>query len=362
MRVVVVVEAIPPYCGGGEQVAWIQAVEMAKNHDVTVLTFGDRKGNFTREGVAVCMLPAARQRLLHYSTVGRSSLNRIISALNPDVVHHHMPNVLSACIRKGDWLTVSTIHDGTPENELLKLGVATRAQFIKFKALRWLNVRKADVVTCVSRFSRDLMRGLYPGHRDKFVFIPNPIYERFFAPVPPPDGDYVLNVGRQIDLKMGVLLEAARMMPDVDFRFVGTGPMVDAVDLPNVRFCGFSEHVETYIDRAAVCVFPSKSENFPLVGLEAMARGKAVIAAQRGFGEYVIHGENGYLLDATDGESVVRALREVLGDADLRHRLAAAGRLTAERYRPGAVVSMYLRLYEEALRGGVRHALQVCGE
>lgn len=362
MRVVVVVESIPPYCGGGEQVAWIQAVEMAKTHDVTVLTFGDREDGFTREGVAVHVLPAAHRRLLYYSTAGRSVLNSIVLALNPDVVHHHMPNVLSTCISKGDWLTVSTIHDGTPENELVKLGVATRAQFIKFKALRWLNVRKADVVTCVSRFSRDLMRGLYPGRRDKFVFIPNPIYERFFAPASPPDGDYVLNVGRQIDLKMGVLLDVARMMPAVDFWFVGTGPMVDTVDLPNVRFCGFSEHVETYIDGAAVCVFPSKSENFPLVGLEAMARGKAVIAAQRGFGEYLIHGENGYLLDATDGETVMRALREVLGNAELRHRLAVGGRLTAERYRPSAIVSMYMRLYEEALRGGVRHALQVCGE
>lgn len=362
MRVVVVVEALPPYCGGGEQVAWIQAVEMAKTHDVTVLTSGNREGSFTREGVAVRMLPAVQRRLLHYSTAGRSDLNRIVSALNPDVVHHHMPNVLSACIRKGDWLTVSTVHDGTPENELVKLGVATRAQFIKFKAIRWLNVRKADIVTCVSRFSRDVMRGLYPGHRDKFVFVPNPIYERFFAPVSSPDGDYVLNVGRQIDLKMGVLLDVARMIPSVDFWFVGTGPMVDSVNPPNVRFCGFSERVETYIDGAAVCVFPSRSENFPLVGLEAMARGKAVIATRRGFSEYLVHGENGYLLDAADGEAVMRALREVLGDADLRHRLAAAGRLTAEQYRPSTIVSMYLHLYEEALRGGVRHALQVCGE
>jgi len=362
VRIVVVVEAIPPYCGGGEQVAWIQAVEMAKTHDVTVLTFGDREDSFLRDGVAVYQLPAAERRLLHFSTAGRSSLNRVVTDLDPDVVHHHMPNVLSACISKGEWLTVSTIHDGTPENELLKLGVATRAQYIKFKALRWLNVRKADVVTCVSRFSRDLMRRLYPRHRDKFVFIPNPIYERFFAPVPPPDGDYVLNVGRQIDLKMGVLLDVARMMPSEDFWFVGVGPMVDTVELPNVRFCGFSERVERYIDRAAVCVFPSRSENFPLVGLEAMARGKAVIAAERGFSEYLIHGENGYLLDGTDSESVQRALRVVLDDSELRHRLAAGGRLTAESYRPSAVVSMYLRLYQEALRGGVRHALQVCGE
>ena len=206
------------------------------------------------------------------------------------------------------------------------------------------------------------MRSLYPKHSNKFVFIPNPIYERFFSPVAAPDGDYVLNFGRQIEMKMGVLLEVARQMPSRKFCFVGAGPMFESVKLPNVRFCGFCEHVEEYIDSAAVCVFPSKSENFPLVGLEAMARGKVVIAARRGFGEYIVHGENGYLLDSVDSATVMRAVREVLDDTGLRHRLAAAGRLTAERYRPGTIVSMYLHLYEQALHGGVQHALQVCGE
>jgi glycosyltransferase involved in cell wall biosynthesis len=362
MRVVVVVEAIPPYCGGGEQVAWIHAVEMAKIHEVSVLTFGDHKDSFVRDDVTVYTLPTVGRRLLYYGTIGRRVLNNILRSLRPDVVHHHMPNVLSACIGRGDWLTISTIHDGTPENELVQLGVTSRAQFIKFKAIRWLNVRKADVVTCVSRFSRDLMCSLYPKHRNKFVFIPNPIYERLFTPVASPDGDYVLNFGRQIDLKMGVLLEVARQMPSTVFYFVGTGPMVESVKLPNVHFYGFSEHVEEYIDDSAVCVFPSKSENFPLVGLEAMARGKAVIAARRGFGEYIVHGKNGYLLDSMDSATVMRAVQEVIDDASLRHRLAAAGRRTAERYRSGVIVSKYLRLYEEALRAGARHAVQACGE
>lgn len=383
MRLVVVVEAIPPYCGGGEQVAWIQAVEMAKNHDVTVITFGDSEASFSREGVTVKTLPVTRRQLIYYCTSGRAVLNDIVSAIKPDVVHHHMPNVLSACIKKGSWLTISTIHDSyqlsfpsyqmdeesqveaTSLNSGITkkgLGVATRAQYAKFKAIRWFNVRKSDIVTCVSRHSRGTMRMLYPKHKNKFVFIPNPIYDRFFEPISSHDGDYVLNVGRQVEFKMGVLLDVARAMQSVRFMFVGTGPMVGKSDQRNVHFCGFSERVDQYIDGAAVCVFPSKSENFPLVGLEAMARGKAVIAARPGFEEYITHGIDGYLLDSTDDKTITNALREVLDDRVLRHRLGMAARLTAEAYKANAVVSMYLRLYEKALNGGVRHALQECGE
>ena len=193
------------------------------------------------------------------------------------------------------------------------------------------------------------MRMLYSSCADKFVFIPNPVNERFLKPVEDRDEGYVLNFGRQIALKMGVLIDVARLMPETRFVFVGTGDMVGDYGLPNIEFVGFSEAVETYIDGSTVCVFPSGSENFPLVGLEAMARGKAVIATERGFSEYIDHGRNGYLLDSSDPEDVAQSLSEVLTNGDLRRRLREGARITAEQYRPGAIVSQYEQLYERLL-------------
>ena len=148
---------------------------------------------------------------------------------------------------------------------------------------------------------------------------------------------------------MGSLLEVAKEIQDTQFVFVGTGEMVSDYGLPNVNFVGFCETVEKYIDGAAVCVFPSLSENFPLVGLESMARGKPVIATRRGFSEYIQHMENGFLLGSADPSEVKRAIRLLMDDPALRQRLGENAKVTARKYRAGAIVDQYSRLYRAAL-------------
>jgi glycosyltransferase involved in cell wall biosynthesis len=345
VKIVIVIEAIPPYCGGAEHVAWIHAVQMAVDHEVSVVTFAEERRTELREGVTVQFMPATRRKLASYLSTHRSLLNDCIDSIAPDIMHCHMPNILSACISAGKRPFVTTIHDGVPENELQM----PRLEWLKFKGLRRLNIRKSDVVTCVSQYNCDIMRTIYSSWADKFVFIPNPVNERLLKPVANRDEGYVLNFGRQIALKMGVLIDVARLMPETRFVFVGTGDMIGDYGLPNIEFVGFSEAVETYIDGSSICVFPSGSENFPLVGLEAMARGKAVIATRRGFSEYIDHGRNGYLLESSEPEDIARLLAEVLTDGDLRTRLGGHARVTAEQYRPGAIVSQYERLYEKLL-------------
>jgi glycosyltransferase involved in cell wall biosynthesis len=324
---------------------------MAVDHEVSVVTFAQERRTELREGVTVQFMPATRHKLGSYLSTHRSLLNDCIDSIGPDIIHCHMPNILSACISPRERPFVTTIHDGVPENERQM----SRLRWLKFKALRRLNIRKSDVVTCVSRHNRDIMRTIYSNCTDKFVFIPNPVNERFLKPVVDTDKGYVLNFGRQIALKMGVLIDVARLMPETRFVFVGTGDMVGDYGLPNIEFVGFSEAVETYIDGSSVCVFPSGSENFPLVGLEAMARGKAVIATKRGFSEYIENGRNGYLLDSSDPEDIARLLSEVLTDGDLKRQLGDCARITAEQYRPDAIVSQYEQLYEKLLVQRSRH-------
>jgi glycosyltransferase involved in cell wall biosynthesis len=319
---------------------------MTKACEVSVVTFGDKSGRTIQEGVSVYTLPKRKHALYAYSTKERARLNKCIDRIGPDVIHCHMPNILSACIDKGERLFVSTIHDGTPENELLKLKRMSRFRWMKFKLLRRINIRKSDLVTCVSQFSLELMRELYPKYVAKFSFIPNPVHDRFFAPAETRGEAYILNFGRQIELKMGTLLKVARGTVDMQFVFVGTGDMVKDYGLPNVRFVGFCDSVEKYIDGAAVCVFPSLSENFPLVGLESMARGKPVIATRRGFCEYIQHMENGFLLGSADPGEVKAAIKLLMDDPALRHRLGQNAKVAATNYRAAAIADQYSNLYK----------------
>ncbi len=106
------------------------------------------------------------------------------------------------------------------------------------------------------------------------------------------------------------------------------------------------EILRAYADCDAV-IFPVRwEEPWGLVPLEAMGKGRPVVATGRGgSGEYLRDGENCVLFEAGDAESLADALRRLASDAELRRRLYDGGLETAARYTEP--------LYNEA----VEHAL-----
>lgn len=345
LRILFIAEAIPPYCGGGEQVAWMNAVALAGRHDVSVLTLGERERREVRDGVEVHYLKRPRHRLLYFATAGRSKLQRCITAIDPDVIHSHMPDVLHFCMKKGSRTLVSTIHDGVPETRMKEMCGLSPYTLVKNKLIRAVNIYKSDFVTCVSQHNHKIMTELYPYKKDRFSVIPNGIHSRYFTPVRGVRGEYALNFGRQIALKMEPLLGVASLLPELPFKFVGTGPMARDWGLSNVEFLGFHAEFVEVIDNALLCVFPSLSENFPLVGLEAMARGKPIIATRIGFSEYVEDGVNGLLLDDVEPESIAVAIERLMRDECLYGKICEGARRTAEDFRFENVAGRYEELY-----------------
>lgn len=342
MKVLIVVEAIPPYCGGGEQVAWMQANALAKTDEVALITFGDSNKTEQVGKLKIYYLEKKKRQLAYYLTFGQKIIATYLSEIKPDIIHYHMPNVLGLCIKKKYGYVVSTIHDGIPENRIKQLSGCSWKDYIKFKVFRKLNIGKSDLVTCVSQHSCLLTQGLYSNKKDKIVFIPNPIDYKYLEPVNSArSGETALNFGRQIELKMGSLIEVARLLPELDFQFIGSGPMVTDYGLSNIRFSGFMQDFVSEIDKSKFCIFPSQSENFPLSGLEAMARGKPVIASKIGFSEYIVHKENGILLEDNRPETIVKAVKELLADKELYKKLSVNARLTAEKYTPDSIANQY---------------------
>jgi glycosyltransferase involved in cell wall biosynthesis len=95
---------------------------------------------------------------------------------------------------------------------------------------------------------------------------------------------------------------------------------------------GFVPHHElsALYERAAVVACPSRREGFGVACAEAMAHGRPVVAsAVGGLLDLVVDGETGLLVAPGDVPALGSALRRLVDDADLRHRLGAAARARA---------------------------------
>ncbi len=146
------------------------------------------------------------------------------------------------------------------------------------------------------------------------------------APEEPP---HVLYVGR-LSAEKGVLELVEACGGDLPLVVVGDGPLRARVS----QAVGFVPPGELgpWYERAAVVAAPSRREGYGVAAREAMAWGRPVVAsAVGGLLDAVEDGVTGLLVPPGDVAALRAALERLLGDAELRARLGAAGRETAQR-------------------------------
>jgi glycosyltransferase involved in cell wall biosynthesis len=112
---------------------------------------------------------------------------------------------------------------------------------------------------------------------------------------------------------------------------VGDGPDRDYVgrELPHAIFTGFLDGDELAAAYASsdIFVFPSDSESFGNVTLEAMASGLPCVCADAtGSASLVVAGETGYLAHADDADGFARHIETLAADSGLRRRMGEAAR------------------------------------
>lgn len=119
-------------------------------------------------------------------------------------------------------------------------------------------------------------------------------------------------------------------------RFIEASELSERVLLPPP-----TPRMDLELAAAGLCVVPSRHEAFGMIIIEAMHAGVPVIAfdCPSGPGEIITHGVDGLLVPAEDVEELAATIQRCVQDPELRDRLAAAGRRTAERYAPAAVAA-----------------------
>jgi glycosyltransferase involved in cell wall biosynthesis len=112
-------------------------------------------------------------------------------------------------------------------------------------------------------------------------------------------------------------------------------------------FTGQVDDAAPYIRLMDVLVNASAPEPFGLVILEAMAEGVPVVAiGQGGPSEILSDGESGVVVGSNDPRELAEGIAELLGDAELRTRIGAAGK---ERFLERFTGDRMTRAMERAL-------------
>ena len=133
---------------------------------------------------------------------------------------------------------------------------------------------------------------------------------------------YVGRISKEKDLD--VLVEVSQQFgrQHVQFAFVGDGPYLDELKklMPNAIFTGYltGESLAIAYASASVFVFPSTTDTYGNVVVEALASGLPCLVSNVGGPEALVrHGATGFVTKALDAKDIVHHLNRLHEDAEL---------------------------------------------
>ncbi|MBX0328719.1 glycosyltransferase family 4 protein [Oscillochloris sp. ZM17-4] len=364
MRIMMLNYEYPPIGGGASPITRALSEELARDgHAVDVVTMGYGKLPFREDLIdgrlRVFRVPALRASPVRAITVEMASY--VLSALpvalglaarhRYDLIHAHflMPTgVLAVALKRLTGLPlVVTIHGSDVPGynpDRFKRGHRLLAPL-------WRQiVRQADAIISPSRY----LGGLLQRGADVPVDV-IPYGFRLPEAGAAPRRRRILFASRLFPRKGAQHMLQALAGVDLtgwDVVIAGDGPMLAPLqeqarqlDL-DVQFPGFvkGQELQDLYASSAIFVFPSLHDNFPVVLLEALSAGCAVITNNvTGMPEVV--GDAGVLVKPHDIPGLRAAIVGLMGDETWRARLGESARRRVEGFSWGRILAEHLELY-----------------
>jgi glycosyltransferase involved in cell wall biosynthesis len=371
MRILAICYEFPPLGGGGGRVVSGLTRELARHgHAIDLVTMGFR-GLPSREeweGIRIHRVPCVRRsptvchthEMLTYLVAALPVALRLARRNRYDVNHTHfiLPDGLLALALKrliGLPYVVTAHGSDVPGYNPDRFQLQHRLVGPVWQSV----VRNAEEIICPSRSLQDLL--LQRHEKAPVVLIPNGMTPSEVKPMEPRE-PRILVVSRLFERK-GVqhLLHALEGVDlGLEVHVAGDGPyrpdleaLAARLRLP-IRFHGWLENESPELQElyasSRIFVLPSVAENFPVVLLEAMSAGNAIVTTE-GTGCAEVVGDAALLVPPGDPVALREALRRLAADPDL---CAALGRRAQERVASRFSWSAVAERYAEAYR---RHAL-----
>ena len=350
MRILVLVHEFPPVGGGGGRVAEDLCGKLAgRGHTVSVLTahFKGLPYEEDRDGYRVIRFRSLRREPYRASFLAMALFvlagfwagRRLIRQFEPDVIHAHFAVPAGALAWILSWISgipyMLTVHLGDVPGGVPEKTDAWFRWIYPFTHGIW---RHAHEIVAVSEFTRQLALQKY---RERIHVIPNGADLGALTPQQielnqPPR---ILFAGRFMEQKNP--LQFVQTLGDLkSFNWqavmIGDGVLMQDVRCAVERlglqdrfqFTGWIDPQEVlqWFDRSDILFMPSRSEGLPVVGVQALAKGLAIVASRvGGFLDLVEEDRNGYLIEARNPSTFASCLSKLLSDSQrlLAFRMAS---------------------------------------
>jgi glycosyltransferase involved in cell wall biosynthesis len=347
MRILTCCYEYPPIGGGGAKVVQGLTDELARQgHTVDIVTmcYGRLPLDEHRGRVTLYRVPGVRRKqyvctafeMIPYILHAVPAALRLARSNRYDINHTHFifPDGIVAWFlyRRVGLPYIITVHGSdVPGYNPHRFTWAHRLLVPLWRII----VRHAKCVVCPSRTLETLVKKVSPDANT--VVIPNGFDPSRFSPALPKNKD-ILCVTRMLERKgVQYFIKAIQGM-NLDggqVHIVGDGPYLPALkELARETgveaiFHGFmdnnSPELKKLLEESGIFVFVSEAENFPIVLLEAMAAGAAIITTRDTGCEEVV-GEAAVLVAPCDVAGLRGILTKLIKDTALRTELSKSAR------------------------------------
>lgn len=370
MKILMLSYEFPPLGGGGAKVVYGLSKELVRSgHSVDLVTMGFRGLSKYEQinGVNVHRIQCIRTRESVCSTPEMTSyvLSAIPAALkltrrelyNVNHTHFILPDGLVSYILKkltGLPYIITAHGSDVPGYNPNRFNLGH-----KLFSAPWRKITQgAEQIVCPSESLKSLVLKRNTGA--KVAVIPNGIDINRFQ-INGIKRKRILLVSRMFERKgIQYFLRALEGLDlEHDVNIVGDGPYLRALQQMasnlkvKVRFCGWLENTSLELtelfETSSIFVFTSESENFPVVLLEAMTAGMAIITTKdTGCAEVV--GNTALLVESKNPIAIREALNKLINNPDFCRELGQAARSRLEgNFTWSTVARRYVDLYTKLM-------------
>ncbi len=271
MKIAIVTDAWEPQVNG--------VVTTLKTTQKTLIELGNTVEVYT--STAFKSIPCPTYPEIRLALNPKSQLKKSLNSFKPNAVHIATEGPMGLAARsickKNNWVFTTSYHTQFPEYIRERFPIPLKTSYTFFRwfhsgAVRTMVGTQHQKDLLVSHGFSNLVR--WPRGVDTEIFKPE---DEHFLDAPRPIWVYVGRVAIEKNIEAYLELD----LPGTKF-VIGNGPAYDELNAKynDIKFVGykFGKELAQYIAAADVFVFPSKTDTFGIVMLEAMACGVPVAA------------------------------------------------------------------------------------